>query len=167
MSLRRLLAAQRGIRNEKNLPPLSQRQILAWADAYHRRTGNWPTHKSGVIDGADGETWLGVDSALRRATRGLRGSSSAAQLLAKFRGVRNPKGLASLTEDQIVAWADAHYRRTGRWPQVASGAVVGGGGQTWVGIEVALQRGKRGLPGGSSLARLLLARRGVPIWGRV
>ncbi|HEY3245976.1 MAG TPA: hypothetical protein VGM03_21750 [Phycisphaerae bacterium] len=166
-SLAQLLDAQRGVRNEKSLPPLRIRTILAWADAHHRRTGQWPTLKAGVIQGADGQTWSGVDSALRGAERGVRRRASLAQLLARHRGLRNPKGLGPLTEAQILEWADAYHRRTGRWPQVASGLIAAAGGQTWTGVEVALQHGKRGLPGKSSLARLLAARRGVPIRGRL
>jgi hypothetical protein len=29
-----------------------------------------------------------------------------------------------LTESQVLAWADAHHGRTGRWPRQRSGAVA-------------------------------------------
>jgi hypothetical protein len=61
---------------------------------------------------------------------------------------------------QILAWADAHRERTGRWPSRASGVVAAAPGETWVAIDQALRRGDRGLPGGDSLARLLARRRG-------
>src|SRR5437764_60254 len=44
-SLAQLLAEQCGARNIKDLPPLTEEQILRWADAHHERTGSWPTAK--------------------------------------------------------------------------------------------------------------------------
>jgi hypothetical protein len=95
-------------------------------------------------------------------TRGLAAGSSLARLLAEQRGVRNRADLPRLAQRQILARADAHRRRTGRWPTQASGAVPGGTGDTWRAVDSALRDGWRGLPGHSSLARLLAARRGVP-----
>jgi hypothetical protein len=66
-----------------------------------------------------------------------------------------------LTVFQILAWADEHKARTGRWPLVASGAVAGVPGETWAGVNFALWAGRRGLPGRDSLARLLLRERGA------
>jgi hypothetical protein len=60
-----------------------------------------------------------------------------------------------LTEAQILAWADAHRARTGRWPSHGSGGVAGVPGQSWTAIDEALRRGLRGLPGGDTLSRLL------------
>src|SRR5438093_2988730 len=57
-----------------------------------------------------------------------------------------------LTEEQILAWADENYERTAKWPKVNSGPIVGAPGETWMGVEMALQKGNRGLGGGSSLA---------------
>jgi hypothetical protein len=67
---------------------------------------------------------------------------------------------APLTVEQILAWADAHRWRTGRWPSADSGPVRAAPGLTWEAVNRALSRGSRGLPGGSSLARLLAERRG-------
>jgi hypothetical protein len=66
-----------------------------------------------------------------------------------------------LTVAQILAWADAHRRRTGRWPGQTSGPVAGVPGQTWAAVVEALRRGLRGLPEGDTLARLLARERGV------
>jgi hypothetical protein len=60
-----------------------------------------------------------------------------------------------LTVEQILAWADAHHARTGRWPTAASGPVEGAPGEVWAYINTSLARGHRGLPWGSSLSRLL------------
>jgi hypothetical protein len=63
---------------------------------------------------------------------------------------------------QVLAWAEAHRRRTGAWPRVHSGPVAESPGETWRRIDSALRYGLRGLEGGSSLARLLEHERGIP-----
>src|SRR5262249_44512863 len=70
-SLARLLAQQRGARNVQDLPPLTERQILAWAAAHRQRTGRWSNEKSGRGRGAPSEVWHNIDQALRHGTRGL------------------------------------------------------------------------------------------------
>jgi hypothetical protein len=60
-----------------------------------------------------------------------------------------------LTVAQILAWADAHQARTGRWPSATSGPVGEAPGETWQAINQALRGGWRGLPAGDSLVRLL------------
>ncbi|WP_088255937.1 hypothetical protein [Fimbriiglobus ruber] len=164
-SLPRLLAEHRGVRNRKGLPRLTHAQILAWADAYHQRAGRWPRQDTvpQLIPGSSGEKWQGVDDAMRRGLRGLPRDGSLARLLAQDRGVRNPQDLPPLTEEQILAWADAFYHRTGRWPRQENGSDVipGSRGETWLNVEQALVKGLRGLPGGATLARLLADHRGV------
>jgi hypothetical protein len=160
-SLARLLAEHRGKRNLKGLPALSEEKILAWADEHRQSTGSWPTADSGPIITANGEKWGAVDSALHAGLRGLNAGSSLARLLAEKRGVRNRKDLPPLTEDQILKWADAHHHRTGSWPSKTLGPVLDAPGETWIGVGVALQLGRRGFPGGSSLAWLLAEKRGV------
>ncbi len=66
-----------------------------------------------------------------------------------------------LTVEQILAWADEHRARTGRWPGQASGPVAAAPGERWANIDQALWSGRRGLPGGDSLARLLARERGA------
>jgi hypothetical protein len=160
-SLAQLLAEHRQVRNPSQLPRLSRQQVLAWADAHQKRTGAWPTAQTGPVAGASGETWRALDSALRNGGRGLAGGSSLARLLAERRGVRNLQDLPRLTLRQILAWADAHHRRTGEWPGDAPIPIEEALGETWVGLDAALRNGGRGLPGGSSLARLLAEKRGV------
>jgi hypothetical protein len=77
-----LLVKKRGVRNTRNLPPLTQEQILRWADRYFQRTGQWPKYTCGPIAEAPGETWAVVDNAQRKGKRGLPGGSSLAKLLA-------------------------------------------------------------------------------------
>jgi hypothetical protein len=73
-----------------------------------------------------------------------------------------------LSVAQILRWADAHHERTGRWPGAHSGPVAGAAGERWGSIESALRFGWRGLPGGDSVARLLVrhGRRPPPRTGR-
>jgi hypothetical protein len=160
-SLTRLLAEHRHVRNLSQLPRLSRQKILAWADAHQKRTGAWPTAQSVPVAGAPGETWRALDSALRVGLRGLPGGSSLARLLAETRGVRNLQDLPRLAPGQILAWADAHHHRTGEWPSHAPIPVEDAPGESWAGLDTALRNGRRGLPGGSSLARLLAEERGV------
>lgn len=88
-----LLAKHRGVRNVGRLPPLTEGQILAWADAYHAAHGEWPTCRcpeQGIPD-TGGERWFNVDQALRKGLRVLAGGSSLPKLLAKHRSVPNLK----------------------------------------------------------------------------
>src|SRR5437870_1611020 len=61
----------------------------------------------------------------------------------------------------ILAWADAHCKRSGCWPNLNSGRISGTLDETWRRVDSALRIGLRGLRGGSSLARLLAEQRGV------
>jgi hypothetical protein len=67
-------------------------------------------------------------------------------------GTSKPK----LTVAEILRWADAHHERTGRWPSTASGPVRDAPGEGWRAVNLSLRNGYRGLPGGDSLARLLV-----------
>ncbi len=154
-SLAKLLAEERGIRNVRDLEPLAIEKILAWADQHHARTGKWPIKTSGSIYGALHETWNKIDAAMRIGLRGLPGRSSIAQLLAEERGVPNRLSLPPLNQDQILAWADSHFQRTGEWPKQKTGSVSEAPGEKWQNIDTTLWFGRRGFPGGSSLAQLL------------
>jgi hypothetical protein len=155
-SLAKLLARHRGHRHRLLTPRLTANGILAWADAHRRRTGAWPTRSSGPVAEASGETWSGIDRALHTATRGLRFPTSLAALLAKRRGRMSQADRPPLTEEQILAWAQAYRVLYGAWPSKHSGA-VGNRGETWARLDNALRLGLRGLPGGSSLSLFLKA----------
>jgi hypothetical protein len=156
-SLAQLLAEHRGLRG-----PLTRERILAWADAHHAATGKWPTHTSGRIRGVDGENWRAIDYALLKGRRGLTKGSSLPRLLAESRPIRNVHTLPRLTLDQVLAWSDAYHAKTGRWPRARSGRVAGAPGETWSAVDSALLQGRRGLPGGTTLAQLLAERRSAP-----
>src|SRR5262249_52622349 len=122
-SLAEWLAAERGVRNRHGVPTLTRKRILAWADAHRRRTGHWPTMQSGPIAESPGDTWWAIDAALRDGNRNLWPGSSLARLLAQYRGRRNRMAAPPLSKRKILAWADQHYERTGKWPNVNSGPV--------------------------------------------
>ncbi len=169
-TLPQLLAKYRGVRNLRDTPRLSIKQILAWSDAHHQRAGKWATVESGRLKEAPDETWGAINFALSRGRRGLRGRSSLTKLLIKHRGIRDRLNPARLTIKQILAWADAHYERTGDWPSRESGRVQEAPDESWPAINDALKRGSRGLSGPSSLVKLLTKyrktlyqRKGVPL----
>lgn len=144
-------------------PPLRVRDILAWADDFYDRFGRWPHMYDGLIRNTADQTWAAVDNALRVGLRGLPSGSSLAKLLLARRGRRHWHLPSNLTVSRILAWADAHLRRTGDWPtgHTPGQIPVAPKGTSWVAVELALSRGKRGLPGGVTLAQLLEAHRGV------
>ncbi len=153
------LEAHVGHRNMKNLPRLSISQILEWADAYHAENAQWPTRLSGEIPDTP-DTWLSIDSAIRRASRGLRGKSSLPRLLANKRGVKPRLNARPLSLDQVVALARKWHQRTGKWPNRQSGE-IDSSGENWASIDSALRNGSRGLPGGSSITDMLVQHCGV------
>lgn len=160
-SLAKLLAAKRGAHYSLYQQPLSAPQILAWADAYHDRTGNWPITHGGPVAGSVEETWSKIDKALRRGGRGLSGGQSLLRLLAQYRGVGRHVRKRKLSVDEILRWADAHRARTGKWPRVTSGPIPEAESVSWQQVNAALLQGKRGLPPGMTIARLLAEKRGV------
>ena len=78
------------------------------ADAYHARAGAWPHAHSGAVADAPGETWRGVDAALRGGHRGLRGGDSLFRLLG-----RHGKGAARPPDD-----LEARVRRVEQQPSL-------------------------------------------------
>jgi len=160
-SIAKLLAAKRGVPNQSQQPRLKVRQILDWADRHAQLSGHWPQRASGRVRDARSESWSAIDSALRNGRRGLPSGGSLARLLSERRGVRNPSTLPKYTVRQILAWADAHHIQHGAWPNKRSGPIAGANGETWSAVNGALHLGQRGLPGGSTLAKLLAQERGV------
>ncbi len=163
-SLARLLAKHRGKRNRKALPALTEEVVAALADVHRWWTGEWPTRHSGPVlaSPVPGETWARINHALVTGCRGLPGGSSLARVLAARRGVRNRKALPRLTEGGILDWAEDHHERKGVYPSEKAGPVLAAPGETWANVSAALREGTRGLPGGSSLHRLLVRYGRVP-----
>lgn len=164
------LDQHRNVRNVANQPRLTNKQVLEWCDAHFQRTGIWPTAWSGDVEGVPNEKWMSINDALKYNRRGLRARCSLAQFLKKHRGKRDLRNPPKLSIAQILKWADAHYERAGDWPSTHTGRIVDQPDETWAKINDALYGGRRGLPGKSSLAKLLASRRktlyackGVPL----
>jgi hypothetical protein len=160
LSLAELLRRERRVYVRR--PALKRSTIFRWARAHHRRTGEWPTSRSGAIPEAPGETWLAVSDALHMGRRGLSPGSSIKKLLAQHgvRVARRPyRNLPRLNLQIVRAWGRAHRQRSGTWPGNDSGTIPGSQGLTWKTLDSALRLGSRGLPGGSSLAKLFGDRR--------
>ncbi len=160
-SLPQLLHRHRKVRNQARQPRLSIQQILAWADVHYLNTDEWPDCHAGYVIGAPEDKWRNIDNALRYGLRGMRGGSSLAKLFAKERGRRNKNDLPRLTDSIILKLADAHRKRTGKWPTSNAGEVEGAAApeETWSRLDQAMGTGLRGLPGGSSIAKLLAKHR--------
>ena len=158
-SLPQLLAERRGY-SHQNVPKYPYRRIFEWAKEHKRVTGSWPTIRSGPIRGANAMTWRDVWMALHHGQVGSPGRMTLQQLLDVQRRKRIPAATPELSINSILNWADSHKARTGEWPNVRSGRIAAARGETWLLINVALGRGSSGLPGGSSLAKLLAERRG-------
>jgi hypothetical protein len=159
LSVLRVLEQYRRVSDRRMRETLTVEQIVAWADSHHSATGRWPRLKSGsVAGGPDGLTWKAIDEALFRGGRGLPGGARLNRFLAERRDTRR-----DLTLEQILAWADVFHSTHGRWPKAASGAVAGVRRANWFNINLRLQKGGRGLPGGESLAQLLANHRGAPM----
>src|SRR5947209_413143 len=126
-------------------PLLTVDQTLAWTDAHYQRTGRWPHRKSGPIPGSVGDTWTAIDMALIQGIRGLPGGDTLARFLALHRGARHPSDCPRLSIAQVLRRADAHRRRTGRWPNAKSSLVAGQGALTWGAVSEDLRKGIRGL----------------------
>lgn len=82
-TLVKLLVTRRGMRDAKNPPRLSKKDIIVWAKAHHSRTGQWPMARTEAIPEAPGESWRAIQAALTAARRGLRGESTLAKFLDK------------------------------------------------------------------------------------
>lgn len=159
-SLSKLLQERRGVRHRLALPPLRIDRILRWGDAYFAAERHWPNNDSGPIPDSGEESWRTIEDALRTGSRGLP-RSSLARLFAECRGRRNHLALPKLRIREILSWADRHFQATGRWPKHDSGYVAAKPNETWSSVNLALCEGLRGLPGGSSLIRLLIKHRGI------
>ncbi len=158
-SLARLLEDERGVRNFANLPPLSEAQILKWCDAYHERTGRWPGQRVWMeeIPESGGETWCRVDQAMKIGIRSLSPGDTLSNLLARTGRHRNMANLPMLTEEEILKWARRHQKQHGKWPTCRGEPqeIEGTFGERWFNIDQVMRKGMRGLPGGSSLARMI------------
>ena len=129
--------------------PLTEEMIVQWMREWQDRTGKLPTKTSGGIPGTT-ETWSAVGSALESGCRCLPGGSSLFKLAIQKLGVEAKR---DLTIPWILDEMRKHHKRTGKYPTEYSGNITGTT-ENWGAVNIALRRGLRGLPGGSSLHML-------------
>lgn len=156
-SLAKLLTQQCGFVYRLNRPILTEDYILEMAELHKSRTGKWPTQRSGsVFGGHSGDNWALYETLLRKGGRGLPGGNSLARLISSKHPHVHSKNKRPLTESFIVERAIEFKEMNGSYPIVKSGPVHGWNlGDTWDGYDKSLSQGTRGLPGGSSLKKLL------------
>lgn len=143
--------------NQKNLPRLTEKKIIRASYLYHKSTGKWPTERTkGPVPGMPNETWTGISIALYSGYRGFAGGNSLAKLLEKNFGRTNHLNRPKLTLKSILIACRKYHSTTGTWPHKRiKDSVPGLPNETWMSINSALAGGWRGLPGGSSLPKLI------------
>jgi hypothetical protein len=112
--------------------PITAAQVLAWADAWHAATGDWPGVYDGPVPGA-GASWLVVHRALNAGTHGLPAGGSLAKL--RHRECGRQDGRRPLGDP--VKRAEAQHLRAEGWTLKAIGAHFGVNRQA---AEVTLRR---------------------------
>ncbi len=141
---------------------LNNAQIVAHARAYASdHGGTRPSAASGDASAYFGFpiTWVAVDSSCRRGHRGLPGGTSLGRLLDEAGVPRGPRSTsAPLSELRIIEAAKEYASdHGGTRPNKKSGdaSAYFGFPITWQAANGALGKGLRGLPGGTTLAKLL------------
>ena len=163
-SLAGLLKRERGRRNQKDLPTLTEEMILGWCDAFFDKYSEWPRRGDPreVPGGYEGDSWSRIDYALRNKSRGLTHEKlSLPKLLADSnRGSKDGKLKQRLSEDLILSWAKSYSNQHSTWPKGHwTTPVPESPDDTWQVLEVALSLGCRGLSKGGSLAKLIRSQR--------
>jgi hypothetical protein len=148
----------RARRGTKTTIHLTEAAILEAARRHHARTGQWPSRRSGDATQDIGHrmTWAAVSHALSFGFHGLAGGSTLTKLLQPSLS-RVVRQASDLTEETLLQAAKRYHDRTGRWPTQVSGDATDdlGFATKWNSIDQALRAGRNGLPGGSSLSKLL------------
>ena len=154
------VAVAAGIRAERGrCPPLGE--IRDAARSYIAQHGKLPSLRAGPATPHFGrhETWHRVHALLQKE-HGL----SLRELIFDLKPAKAPKvplSKVTLSEDAILVAAKAFRDSQGRLPSYYSGDATAyfptlGGKLSWRMVNRALVRGTRGLPGGTSLAQLLV-----------
>ena len=160
-TLTQLLIEHRGIRSKCYAPRLVIPQILAWADAFHARNGQWPLQCSGPRHrGTRRDLACDRMPPFRLASEGCPAGRACLDCSRGSAAQRSGKDPRPITIPEILQWADAYKERHGRWPDAASGPVPEAPAESWKIITRDLRSGRRGLPARSSIARLLAEHRG-------
>lgn len=143
--------------------PFRVYDILIWADIEYSMSGStkWPTRRSGKVISAPSLTWARVERALRNGLVDdpeVHGRSLA-WLLRECRGAPCRRLRPDLKPTWIMRWAVEHRDVEWEWPTASSGPIEWVPGESWRTVDNALRKGRRGMPGGSSLEQFLTAHR--------
>lgn len=157
--------------DQKEKGDLTIEAIVQSARLFFQETGNLPTNMDGkgiVVPGMHcDETWMAIDGALIKGSRGLEGQTSLSIILQDLRNElissgdlrARAKEKGDLTNDQIMTSAVLFFEGNGRFPNHHDGKGVPAPGlhrdETWNAINQALIKGNRGLTGGTTLSQLL------------
>jgi hypothetical protein len=167
-SLAQFIEKKLGIRN-RNIPPsFTEDQILDWIGQYFVKYKKKPTKTSGIVEFAErnyrGTTWSEIDSSFKRGKRGLH-ISSLAQFIQKKLDIKRRTHPPDLNLELILDWAQKYYSKYNIKPtaknKVIEFAINDHQGETWLAVDAALRKGRRGLAGGSSLANLIHDKLGI------
>ena len=131
------------------------RQYVQWADDHFRRRGSWPNQKSRQMEaGAAGN--MDWNRELFETDDGAFQDLRPWPICwPNIENARNKANLSPLDEQQILKWAQDHFRSTGKLPTQSDREVADAPGETWPTMDAGVRVGRRGLPAGSSLSDLL------------
>ncbi len=148
--------------------PLTVQMVQTWGDNYLGEFEVHPKPQDGGLHLPKGEDWAKIHYAFTKGKRGLPRMPGG---LPEFFGYNKPV----LTETIILKWADRCHELTGEYPSERTGKSwqnlddtrtseeVGlPSNESWNGVNLALSRSLRGLPGGSSLYQLLRKHNRIP-----
>lgn len=131
---------------------LTEAAIIESAREYCRNHGRLPScQTTHSVPGMPNETWSGLDAALSEGVRGLPGKSSLSKL---FKNLKEELGL-NLKERAILEAGRKYYYLHFRLPnEKTKDPVPDMPHENWKALDASLRAGSKGLPGGSSLAKL-------------
>jgi hypothetical protein len=135
---------------------LTEEKIIGFVKSFYKVHGRYPAAHTKENDGLpEGYTWITIDSALTHCSQGITAKSSIAKLISKHLGVRYKGDLPDFSEEKIVEWAKKYFLVHNKYPSIRTKPSDWlPEGETWIALDIALKRGTRGLPGGSSVAKL-------------
>jgi hypothetical protein len=157
LSLAKLLQEARG-RVHKHLQcDLTEEVIVTWMKDEHSRTGKWPNGLSKEpIVGHEEETWFRLNGCLSKGLRGLPSGSSIAILLERYGLKRHKLRQPSVTISQVVSWIADFFAKYHEYPtRLDTHGVPSHPDETWSALDDALRFGRRDLPKGMTLVKLL------------
>ncbi len=142
---------------------LTEEVIVGWIERYVAdHNGRYPHGGSGKIEYAPKKeplTWCGLSACMTNGYRGLPGGTTVSKFISEhFHNDRNRINLPSLSEEDILNWAEQYKVEFGRYPTMREGQVkyFTQGRLTWCAVNACLDKGLRGLPGGTTLSRLIV-----------